>query len=861
MLVQNFHPWFPVFDELLVNDPSEWQDVRRLAPVPVSTFPKTFGLGALPPIPTELRTIDVFASGVWGHPFHPDKARLLNQVLSIPDHKVMVINGHLSSDWYNTLLGKSKICFGYIRFKRVISTRGMDALVMGCAPVVQKNSMLLLYSGKNAGVLTYDSDQDDLAPAILKGLADWPQLEKRVRMTAQKMRDEFALPRLTSEYLRFATFLAAKPRGARRIEPSALLRQKRVSVNTGVIPHQKLRQEDPTWWPPGETGEKTPRLFIDMARELVMDNISGQPVHRKTFEQACKFYQEGIKAFSQSLVLRFNLIRALLHLGNDEEKKNAMKLAKQTLLLDSSSFEVDSLEDVFTYDFCSTFFNFREYIDFVNQHLMDGKKVKEELIRLILASLHYYLGRSTQDFEHLKMATVLDPAFPFFRLYYARELVNRGSLEDLAEAREILKSLASNSCVFLEAYDLFKELELRTGSLDLWFRDHAAILDRKALSYIQTTEFCNRWEIEFPVAEGKRLPECAATAGPNEVEVSIILPVGGKTILARQCLDHLLKKTKGVSYEVILVDDLPSHDPPTSLAPCLSTVRVVQSQVPLSYSAARNLGAKEAKGKYLVFMRNQLLPEEGWLDSLLSEVRASSEIAVVGSKHVNLAGRIDHAGLLFSRLLHQPTLAYRGISGEIKVANTRHEFQGVKGEGMLVRQEVFLSIGGFDTSYERCYEDFDFCLKVRHQGYRVVYQPTSVMINLDEIGSYGGNAKDLERFLAAWKNKFLEDEDAFYLTDGYVVSHTVHNGCGALMLKPVATEDEQKRWLMVATVQRLAQVVGLEGAKPILLQPENWPEDVSVLQWGARLCELAGIPQQSKAFLERSLALEKSEKL
>ena len=85
--IQTVYPWLQLFDEFLVTDQTEWQDVRRLVRVPVSTFPKSFGISdTLPPVSAKPRKVDVFVSGSAIHPYHPDKVRLLNQTLRLPDH-------------------------------------------------------------------------------------------------------------------------------------------------------------------------------------------------------------------------------------------------------------------------------------------------------------------------------------------------------------------------------------------------------------------------------------------------------------------------------------------------------------------------------------------------------------------------------------------------------------------------------------------------------------------------------------------------------------------------------------------------------------------------------------------------------
>jgi hypothetical protein len=127
-------------------------DVARLVKRPVSTFPKAFGLGkSLPCPPTGPRPVDVFISGTAMHPYHPDKARLLHQVLAMPEPAVRFVNGFLAPDRYLELLGQTKIGFTYVRHPGAMPTRGLESLAMGRI-AVQEGSALQIFLGENEGV-------------------------------------------------------------------------------------------------------------------------------------------------------------------------------------------------------------------------------------------------------------------------------------------------------------------------------------------------------------------------------------------------------------------------------------------------------------------------------------------------------------------------------------------------------------------------------------------------------------------------------------------------------------------------------------------------------------------------------------
>ncbi len=126
--VQAVYPWLRLFDELLVTDPSEWRDVRGLATAPVSTFPKSFGLPAtLPAAGRGRRDLDLFLSGTVTHAYHPDKAALIHQILSVPDLRLKIINGFKAQNNYLRTAAGCKLCVTYVRHPTAMPTRGLES--------------------------------------------------------------------------------------------------------------------------------------------------------------------------------------------------------------------------------------------------------------------------------------------------------------------------------------------------------------------------------------------------------------------------------------------------------------------------------------------------------------------------------------------------------------------------------------------------------------------------------------------------------------------------------------------------------------------------------------------------------------
>jgi hypothetical protein len=505
--IQTVYPWLGLFDALLVTDRSEWLDVSRLVRAPVCTFPKSFGVpNGMPLGRQEEREIDVYLSGTVLHPYHPDKSQLFHQLLEIPDLRIKILNGFKASPEYHDDLARSKICITYVRHPTALPTRGLEALAMGCALVVQEDSVLTLFVGEEQGVLTYQLGRNDL-PATVRRIAEhWPDFARRAEAGARVVREEFALARVASQYLRFLTFLAAKPRAPRsRHAPEEKLYQKRCVLQKGWLPSHDLYhspilkdmavQNNRQLQAALKRELLSPRAAIDLARESVLANYHRAEAKLIPVPQWLAFlrevYRQAREAFPRSLVARFNYIRVMLHFGTPDLVSEALAVLDETLSLPSAHWRIDGMEDVFPWDFFPQFFNYRRYFDGLTAHLMRSDSAEPDLCRLILASLYAYrgfypayYGFYSQSLDDYQAAAALDPDFPYFQLWYAEQLLQRGLPDDHATAARILQELASGSLVFQEAFELLEKtgaegeilaLRMTRAGEILEFRDTLAV--------------------------------------------------------------------------------------------------------------------------------------------------------------------------------------------------------------------------------------------------------------------------------------------------------------------------------------------------------------------------------------------------
>jgi len=276
------------------------------------------------------------------------------------------------------------------------------------------------------------------------------------------------------------------------------------------------------------------------------------------------------------------------------------------------------------------------------------------------------------------------------------------------------------------------------------------------------------------------------------------------------------------------------------------------------------------KGKYLVFLNNDTIPQEGWLSALVDEVEQHSEVAIVGSKLLYPNNTIQHAGVVFSKKCLTPYHIFNSAPSDFKAANIRQEFQAVTAACLLIRKEDFESMSGFDESFINGFEDVDLCLKIRESGKKVIYQPKSVLYHLEEQ-TPGRKDPENERhngrlFMDRWAEKIVVDEDCYTVSAGYANRYSSEKGALGLALKTFGTEVEKSQWEQVKTVQELLLKRRYDSSQPLheqidatlranLLDASNWPEDVDVL---ATVCRLLECVESECEFLKRVLSLEEN---
>jgi O-antigen biosynthesis protein len=256
--------------------------------------------------------------------------------------------------------------------------------------------------------------------------------------------------------------------------------------------------------------------------------------------------------------------------------------------------------------------------------------------------------------------------------------------------------------------------------------------------------------------------------------VSIIIPTRDRVELLKPCVQSILEKTAYSNFELIVIDNGSSDAAALQYLASLShdpRVRVLRHDEEFNYSRLSNCGVGHSNAEFVLLMNNDVsVIEPGWLEEMVGH-GIQPGVGAVGARLLYPDNRVQQAGVILGAGVHGVAeVAHRGIArgdrGYFSRAILAQELSAVGAACMLVKREAYLQVGGFDEEHLKiAFNDIDFCLKLRAQGYRIIYTPEAELYHHEHAsrGSEYTEANE-QRFIREiqfvkekWKDALLAD--------------------------------------------------------------------------------------------------------
>lgn len=200
------------------------------------------------------------------------------------------------------------------------------------------------------------------------------------------------------------------------------------------------------------------------------------------------------------------------------------------------------------------------------------------------------------------------------------------------------------------------------------------------------------------------------------VKYSVIVPSYNSGSTIRSCLSSLLNQSLSKEdYEIIVVDD-GSTDNTGSI--------IMEFQVKYLWqpnsgpAAARNHGAREAKGGIILFTDSDCVPAYNWIEEMIKPFKSADIIAVKGAYGTYQKSLVAR----FAQIEFQERFELLMKAESIDMVDTY---------SAAFRRDTFRQHGGFDESFPVANnEDTDLSYKLSLTGNRMVFNPMAVVFHL-----------------------------------------------------------------------------------------------------------------------------------
>ena len=255
----------------------------------------------------------------------------------------------------------------------------------------------------------------------------------------------------------------------------------------------------------------------------------------------------------------------------------------------------------------------------------------------------------------------------------------------------------------------------------------------------------------------------------GEPKVSIVIPSAARIVhyegeridLLRACITSILEKSTYPNYEIVVVDN-------GDLRPDLKEWLRGKART-ITYKAATfnlaekiNLGARHATGEHLILLNDDIrVIAPDWIEQML-QYSQQPEVGAVGAKLLFPNGRIQHAGIVL--LQGDPGHAYYNHPnddvGYFLSAVVPRNYIAVTGACTMTRREIFLSVGGYSEEFPLNFNDVDYGMKLRENGYRTVYVPEAELFHYESVSKEGAGSLrpgELEKLHMKWKDRYYID--------------------------------------------------------------------------------------------------------
>jgi hypothetical protein len=249
------------------------------------------------------------------------------------------------------------------------------------------------------------------------------------------------------------------------------------------------------------------------------------------------------------------------------------------------------------------------------------------------------------------------------------------------------------------------------------------------------------------------------------VELSIVVVSYNGREYLRRCLRSLLEHTRGLEYEVVVVDNASQDGSADMVAAEFPSVRLLRRPSNAGLSTALNQGIRLSGGEMVVLMNPDVELRDNPFPAMARYLRDHPEVGIVGPRILDDDGSLQlscrrfptfsvvffNRYSLLTRLFPRNPFSTRYLMTDFDHSGAA-EVDWLSLACWMAPRRLFDEVGFLDESYFLYNEDVDFCQRLHRAGRKVVYFPeVSVVHRIGASTSTLPSRSVIERHRSMWR--------------------------------------------------------------------------------------------------------------
>lgn len=239
----------------------------------------------------------------------------------------------------------------------------------------------------------------------------------------------------------------------------------------------------------------------------------------------------------------------------------------------------------------------------------------------------------------------------------------------------------------------------------------------------------------------------------SQPEVSIIIINFNTFDLTCKCIDSIYKKTKNISFEVILVDNASTEYDANLFLKAFPNIKLIKNKINVGFAKGNNIGIAESSGKYILLLNSDTELNNNAVYLSYKKLQSDKKIGALSARLLSPDNSIQHPAGRFPSVYLELREFFRvnNFTNKVKLAKlylydrfdhqSETECDWIWGTFFMFPRKILrlFQENKLNEDFFMYGEDMQWCWHINKTGHKILYFPEA------EVLHHGGaSTKDIE---------------------------------------------------------------------------------------------------------------------